>query len=84
MSGDQDHKFHEHGLYGLGAKSVQGFLAGVIEIGCVGIITAQREAADEIGLTIIQLSAAVRKRIGSSSPLRAAVIIRLATSSRTI
>src|SRR5258706_6465138 len=32
---------------------------------------------------MIQLSAAVRKRIGSSSPLPAAAIIRLATSSRT-
>lgn len=36
----------------------------------------QREAADDIWVTIIQLSPAVRKRAGSSSPLRAAAIIR--------
>jgi hypothetical protein len=54
-------------------------------LGCVGIIiqSAQPEAADVIWATIIQLSAAVRKRTGSSSPLLAAAIIRLAISLRT-
>jgi hypothetical protein len=44
----------------------------------------QRETADGIGAKIIQLSAAVRKRTGSSSPLRAAAMIRSATTLRTI
>ena len=41
-------------------------------LGRVGLIIPQRETPDNIWVTIIQFSAAVRKRTGLSSPVRAA------------
>ena len=81
------------GLYGPGAEPVQGFLAGVSRPYRIEDDPAGYEAALAAALRALRgrrrwaianpANAAIRKRIGSSSPRLAAATISAAMSSRT-